>query len=180
MTNPTLRIIPIHPDKSRMDVSVMYHNLYKVTLKNGDVWAVDPTAAQFGYPSPLWPFHDLVKNRSTEVNEGEGLGHIRFITYKGRGHDPHRYFIAKKLAQEELAALIDAKIPQLAQGLGGKLGNILKGSDAAFEKAKEVLLTQLGDWIKASLLHLYLPTQILKRAQMIEAKISKDKEDGPW
>ena len=44
----TFQIIPITANRDILETPNI-HWLYRVTLKNGDVWAVDPSGAQFGY-----------------------------------------------------------------------------------------------------------------------------------
>jgi hypothetical protein len=43
---------PDHSPKINTPQSI-YHNIYRVVLKHGKVWTIDPTGAQFSYYKPL-------------------------------------------------------------------------------------------------------------------------------
>jgi len=48
--NPKLRISLTFPNGHQIDPpDSLYHNLYRITLKNEEIWAVDTTGAQYGY-----------------------------------------------------------------------------------------------------------------------------------
>ena len=56
LINQKRRIYPILPSGAQIDLpEPLPHNLYRVTLKNGEIWAVDTTGAQYGYAEPLCP-----------------------------------------------------------------------------------------------------------------------------
>lgn len=56
--NLKLRISLILPDGHQIDPPNSFHNLYSVTLKNREIWAVDTTGARYGYADPLRPRRD--------------------------------------------------------------------------------------------------------------------------
>ena len=58
-----------------------------------------------------------------------------------------------------------------------KLNAILRGSDAAFKQAKNRLLDQLKDHLKASMTKLYTPEQITRRNKVIECQLSQNMAD---
>lgn len=133
MINQKLQISPIPPNGHQIDPpDPIFHNPYKATLKNGDIWAVDTTGAQYGYPDPLCPWRDFEQRRSGKSNRKCEFGKIRHQVYQSYGMFPARHMVAQKIEKQELTKALEEKISALAREHGGKLNAILKGSDAAF------------------------------------------------
>jgi len=49
LINQKVRISLISNGQQIDPLGSSFHNLYRVTLKNGEIWAVDTTGAQHGY-----------------------------------------------------------------------------------------------------------------------------------
>jgi hypothetical protein len=116
------------------------HNLYRVTLKNGEIWAIDTTGTQYGYPDPLCPWRNFEQHRTGKIYRESEFGYIRHDAYQSYGAYPVRPMVTQKIEKEELAKALEEKIPALAQEYGGKMDAMLRGSDAAFKQAKERIL----------------------------------------
>jgi hypothetical protein len=154
----------------------LLHNVYRVTLKNGEIWAIDTTGAQYGYADPLYPWHDL-EHRSVTTNRELNFGDIRHHIYPAYETFPSRHMVTEKIEKEELTRAIEEKIPELAQQHRGKLSFILKGSDSAFEQAKNRFLDQLEGHIRASVARLHTPEQITRRNNKVDSQLAKNARD---
>jgi hypothetical protein len=172
-----LRISAILPSGHQIYPSESFHNLYRATLKNGEIWAVDTTGAQYGYADPLCPWHDFEQYRSNKINRECEFGYIRHQVYQSHAMLPVRCMVAQKIEKEELTKALEEKIPALAGEHGGKLNAILRGSDAAFKQAKDRFLDQLEDHLKASMTKLYALEQITRRNKEIECQLSQNMAD---
>jgi hypothetical protein len=168
-----LRISTILPTGRQIDPQT-FHNLYRVTLRNGEIWAVDTTGAQFGYTDPLSPWHDFEQYRSGKINRECEFGYIRHQVYQSHARFPLRQALAQKIEKEELTKALEEKIPSLAKEHGGKLNAILRGSDAAFKQAKDRFLDQLEDHLRESVTKLYALEQITRRNKEIEYQLSQN------
>ena len=147
------------------------HYLYKVTLKNGEVWAVDPTGSQYGYPDPLCPWHSLEQRRSYKVGGIEMYGALKQQAYQAGRTIPMRHFVAEMTEKRALTEKIENKIPALAEACEN---NILGGTDANSEKAKHRFLDQLDGHLRVSMSELSAPGQIAGRNKMIDAQMAEN------
>lgn len=173
VANPELQLITLQKNGTEIRFpGNEFHNLYKITLGNGDVWALDPTCAQFGHSSPLQPWHDFLWYRATKINNEYDFGYMRSPEFNKNTSYTDRFMLAHETEKLELAGLIDGKIPELASKYNGKLENILKGSDATFAKAKDVFLAQLDVYLSIFMIEMYTPEQIARRANVVEAQFS--------
>jgi hypothetical protein len=176
--NRKLQISLVFPDGHHIDPpDLLFHNLYRVTLKNGEVWAIDTTGAQYGYADPLCPWRDFEQHRSSKINRECEFGYIRHQVFQKFGMFPARQMVAQKVEKQDLVKALEEKIPAWAQEYGGKLNAILRGSDAAFKQAKNRFLDQLEDHIKASMTKLYTPEQITRRNKVVECQLSQNVAD---
>jgi hypothetical protein len=169
-----LRISAILPSGHQIDPPESFHNLYRVTLKSGEIWAVDTTGAQYGYADPLCPWHYFEQYRSSKINRECEFGYIRHQVYQSHAMFPVRNIVAQRIEKEELTKALQEKIPALAREHGGKLNAILRGSDSAFKQAKDRFLDQLEDHIKASVIKLYALEQVIRRNKEIECQLSQN------
>ena len=87
---------------------------------------------------------------------------------------PVRHSVAQMTEKQELSEAIEEMIPALAQTCGGKLNVILRGSDAAFKKAKDIFLDQMEDHLRACMTKLYAPDQIARRVKSIDSQFSQN------
>ncbi|KAL1966245.1 hypothetical protein VTN77DRAFT_4598 [Rasamsonia byssochlamydoides] len=177
MINPKLRFSLIHLNGHQIDLPNSFHNLYRVTLKNGEIWAVDTTGAQYGYANPLCPWRDFEQYRLGKINRVCEFGYIRHQVYQSYGMFPERHMVAQEIEKQELTRALEEKIPALAREHGGKLNAILKGSDTAFKQAKDRFLDQLEDYLRASMTKLYAPEQMMRRNKEVECQLSQNMAD---
>jgi hypothetical protein len=153
------------------------HNLYRVTLPNGEIWAIDTTGAQFGYPDSLCPWRDFEQHRSSKINRECELGHIRHQAYQSYRMFPVRFMVAQTVEKQDLTKALESKIPVWALECGGKLDTILRGSDAAFKQAETRLLDQFEDHLKATMVELYTPEQTTRRSKVVEGQLPMNLAD---
>lgn len=178
MNNRKLHIFSVMPTGHTIgSPDALFHNLYRVTLKNGEIWAVDPTGAQYGNADSPCPWHDYAQRWAIEINRECEFGYIRNQAYTSYGMFPQRHMIAQTMEKQELTKLLEEKIPLLAREHGGKLNAMLAGSDAIFRQAKERFLDMLGNHLKVSLDKLYSPDRIARRNKEIERQLSKNMAD---
>ncbi|KAF7622426.1 hypothetical protein AFLA_008963 [Aspergillus flavus NRRL3357] len=111
------------------------HIIYRVVLKSGGMWAMDPSGAQYGFSECLYTWSDFEKYRTGKVHSENSLGYHRgeMSRFNGYGLD------VSDMVLLNLTSALDEKIPALANVYGGKLKLILQGSDATFQKAKNEL-----------------------------------------
>lgn len=177
MIDPKLRVSTIFSNGHQADPQNSFHNVYRVTLKNGEIWAVDTTGAQYGYADPLCPRRDFEQHRSCKINREYEFGYIRHQAYRSYGMFPVRHMVAQTIEKQELTKALEEKIPASAREHGGKLNAVLKDSDAAFKQAKDRFLDQFEDYLKASMTKLYAPEQMMRRNKEVESQVSQNMAD---
>ncbi|KAB8262947.1 hypothetical protein BDV32DRAFT_147123 [Aspergillus pseudonomiae] len=151
------------------------HNVYRVKLKSGEIWVIDPSGAQYGFAECLYTWRNFAKDRLGGIHREDKLGYQRVET--SRDHTEHSEFCLQVFDMEllELASALDEKIPTLAKVCGGNLKLILQGSDPAFEKAKDELLDQLGRCVDLCLEEVFAAERIVKRSMLAEGRIARQK-----
>ncbi|MCJ1394153.1 hypothetical protein MMC18_007031 [Xylographa bjoerkii] len=175
MIDRKLQISLVLPTGHQIDSpDTFFHNLYRVTLKNGEIWAVDTTGAQYGYTDPISPWRDFEQHRSGKIIREHEFGYIRHQAYPSHKRFPMRQMVVQKIEKQELAEALEVQIPALAREHGGKLNAILRGSDAAFKQAKDRFLDQLEAHIRRSMTKLYAPEQITRRNKEVERQLSQN------
>jgi hypothetical protein len=176
--NPKLCVIALMPPGGHPVYPQEFpHNLYRVTLKNGEVWAVDPSGAQHGHTDPLCPWHDFERQRSSKITDKYEFGYIRYQLYQSYGTFAERLMVVQSVEKLGLTKALEENIPALAREHKGELNTILKGSDAAFNQAKIKFLDQFEDCVKASMAKLYAPEQIARRNEEIKRQLSLNMAD---
>jgi hypothetical protein len=143
----------VHPDG-------LSHNLYRVTLKNGEKWAIDVTGAQFGYPEPLCPWQDYIMTRVKKIKKEQAFGAVRrdFSTNGAMQVRPEKL---------ELAKMLEDKITEWAgeYGPGGLFNAILNGSDAAFKAARDKFLNVFNKHVNSSMIEVFSPKNVARRVE---------------
>ncbi|GAB1205564.1 hypothetical protein APSETT445_004241 [Aspergillus pseudonomiae] len=149
------------------------HNVYRVTLKSGEIWVIDPSGAQYGFVECLYTWRDFAKDRLGGIHREDKLGYQRVET--SRDHTEHSEFCLQVFDMEllELASALDEKIPTLAKVCGGDLKLILQGSGTAFQKAKNELLDQLGRCVDLCLEEVFSPERIVERSMLADRRIAR-------
>ena len=138
---------------------------------------MDTTGAQYGYPDPFCPWPGFEQRRLWKVVLDSELGAIRQQAYQMNEMMPVRRIVAEMTEKRDLTEAIEEKIPTLAQACGGNLNVIVRGSDAAFKRAKDRFLDQLEDHLRVSMTNLYSPDQIARRNQRIDSYLPQLKPD---
>jgi hypothetical protein len=131
------RIFTNAPSGSQMLPQDSIHDIYKVSMKNGEVWAVDITEAQYGHRQILHRWQNYQKKRCARINEQRHFGYLRLNNESPVG--------------EALLKAIDGMIPNWAEPYGGQLSKVLNGSDAEFQAATKDFLSQIEAKVQASL-----------------------------
>ena len=178
LNEPKFRIsVLVHEGERPIRPSKDYHNLYRVTLKNGEVWAVDTTGAQFGYVNSLYPWHDFEQRRLGQIWAEHTFGHERYKGYQSIALDAIKNVLARKIELKELSEALEDKIPALAAEFGPKLHTIWRGSDAAFQQAKAKFMNQLDNSMRSIMAEMYTAAQIMRRNKEVECMVSKNMVD---
>ncbi|KAA8576643.1 hypothetical protein EYC84_006732 [Monilinia fructicola] len=174
--SPKLQICHTIAGSSVVNPPCLSHDLYRVTLNNGEEWAVDCTGVQYGYTEPLCSWSHISQHRLSKINAVNAFGYARQKPcHLGEiKHPIVRMVVSKKeQAQRELAMALNKKIPELAQEYGGKLNAILEGSDAVFERAKDSFSAQLNDYVMAAVSKQNDHEQILRRSKEMDEFLSQ-------
>ncbi|OGM44108.1 hypothetical protein ABOM_007281 [Aspergillus bombycis] len=148
------------------------HNVYRVTLTNGEIWVIDPSGAQYGFTECLYTWHDFAKRRLCRSHREDELGYQRVKASQGYVQCNEHYFLALEMELLELAPALDEKIPALTKVCGGNLKLILQGSHAAFQKAKNELLDQLDKCVDLCVDEIHSPEQMVKRSLLVNRCIA--------
>lgn len=172
MINQKRRICPILQSGAQIDLpEPLPHNLYRVTLKNGEIWAIDTTGAQYGCAEPLCPWRDFEQQRVSKINRECEFGYMWHLFYQPT------VFAVAQLEQQELAKLLENKIPVWAREYGGNFNAILRGSDSVFKAAANKFLGQFEYDLGISITELHTPEKIERRAEKVKSEMSLNVAD---
>lgn len=164
-----------HGPKINMPHS-MCHNVYRVVLKQGEVWAIDTTGAQFGYHEPLCSWGSF-QQRISKIDNVNELGYTRHTVFYKCTKYPVKALVSQQVEKEELLKALEHWLAVWVAQHGGKLNAILQGPEAAFESTKHEFLEQLSAHVKKSVARMYTPIEISKRAKEVEARIAQNQAD---
>ncbi|KAF6807997.1 set domain-containing protein 5 [Colletotrichum sojae] len=139
-TSPSITFteVEVRPAKQKLHVSSAAldaacsaggssHQIYKIAMENGELWAMNVTAAQHGYSdaSLLLPWSAYVKERSGSVD-----GEWRLGTHRNKPEDvwknSHRNPPPVLAQAQALARELDSQFPILAAANGGSFPALLK------------------------------------------------------
>jgi len=101
---------PAHGPKINPPQS-MYHNVYRVVLKHGEIWAIDPTGAQFGYYKPLCSW-GIFQQRISKVGRMMELGYIRHKAFYNHAKYPVEFIVSQQAEKEELVKTLEDWLPK--------------------------------------------------------------------
>lgn len=135
---------------------------------------MDITGAEYGYPGPLSPWLDFALHRSSKINRESDFGYVRRQVYRQYGSFPLRHTVAHTIEKLEVTKALEERIPAWAQERGGKLNPVLRGTDVTFKQAKDILLDQIVDHFRLSMVMLYSPEYFLRRVIEIESQLAKN------
>jgi len=74
---PRSRIIRVYPDGTSSDNHAYLHSFWKVTLINGDTYALDLTGAQYGWFEPAVSWNECIEHRCHELALSNRVGTAR-------------------------------------------------------------------------------------------------------
>ncbi|KAE8378074.1 hypothetical protein BDV26DRAFT_292553 [Aspergillus bertholletiae] len=147
------------------------HHIYRLMLKNGEVWAFDPSGAQYGFSEYLCPWADYAKQRLGGVHHEANLGYYRSEMRRCYYHCDARYLTIWRMELVDLASALEEKIAILLQAYGGSLQSLLRGSDAMFERAKDELLNQLAICVDLCVDETYNPERVTTRSLLVDCQM---------
>ena len=128
LTNCLLRVLTVSEAATHPEPPRNRHCVYKVTMKNGQMWAIDVTGAQYGYLDTLCPWSQYERERCDKIDSIRAFGYFR-----NQPKDPYGLLKGAKMAEEmALTEALDDQIPRWAQEYGGALNIILKGPEVTF------------------------------------------------
>jgi hypothetical protein len=171
MAKPKLRIYfnPTHGPSISTPQS-MYHNVYRVVLRQGEVWAIDPTGAQFGYYEPLCSWRSF-QQWISKVNRVVELGYIRHKVFHNFANYPVEIMVSRQAEQKDLVEIFEEWF--LARH-SGRLNVVLQESEVTFELTKHEFLEQLDSHVKGSLVGMCTPVEIAKRKEKVDAQLARN------
>ena len=110
------------------------HSIIKITLKNGEKYALDLSGAQFGHSDPLLPWERYVKTRAEYIEETKPLGSYRkrtkFLWKPKSGGE------GIVNCDEEIARIVNAAIDEW-QKTNGTLRDLLRLQEKQFMAKRE-------------------------------------------
>ena len=177
VTKPKLRICfkPAH-GPSMSTAQSMYHNVYRVVLRQGEAWAIDPTGAQFGYYEPLCSWGSF-QQRISKVDRVMELGHIRHKVFYNFAKHPVEFMVSRQAAQEDIVKKLEEWFLAREELHGGRFNGILQEPEATFESTKHEFLEQLDSYVKESLTAIYTPAETAKRKKRVDARLAQNLRD---
>ncbi len=152
--------------------------MYKVVLKQGETWAIDPTGAQFGYHEPLCSWKTF-QQRVTSVEKSLEFGSLRNKVFFCEGaKTPLKFVLSQLMETEQLVKIIEDWFSlSVKQKYNGNFKSILKEPEAKFLSSKQEFLAQLSAHVKNSVARLYVPAEIAKRTKEVDARVARNQAD---
>jgi hypothetical protein len=144
----------------------LFHNIYRITLKNGEMWAIDVTGAQYGYAGPLRPWREFEQQEVIKINRECELG------YMGRYCQGPILGVCQ-LEKQELRQLIEARAPEWSQDCRA----LLRGSDSASQSATNKFLEQFEKHVEISMTGLFSPERVARRSRDFRRELSSNIHD---
>ena len=154
----------------------MYHNMYRMVLRQGEVWAIDPTGAQFGYYEPLCSWKSF-QQRISKVNRVTELGYIRHKVFYNFAKYPVEIMVSRQAEQKDLVEKLEEWFLARVTLDSGRLNVVLQEPEATFELAKHEFLEQLDSHVKRSLVGMCTPVEIAKRKERVDAQLARNLAD---
>jgi hypothetical protein len=164
--------------QSSPDISTpqtMYHNVYRVVLRQGEVWAIDPTRAQFGYYKPLCSWKSF-QQRISKINRVIELSYIRHKVFHNFANYPVEIMVSR---QAEQKGLVEISEEWFLARHSARLNVILQEPEVTFELTKHEFLEQLDSHVKRSLIGMCTPVEIAKRKEKVDAPLARNLANLP-
>ena len=117
------------------------HYIYKVSMKNGETWAVDVTEAQYGHHQLMYRWRNYEQENCAKITERRQFGYLR---------SAHGSFRDSPITKA-LVEAIEQQIPYWVKEYGGRLNNILKGPEKRFQAQKQGFLNNFESHVQKSL-----------------------------
>ena len=122
------------------------HAVIKLTLNNGEQYALDISGAQFGYRTPLIPWTQYFDSRVDSVTQTKHLGdHRRRSKFLVKPDEEGNGGV--KACNEEVAEVINTAIEEW-QKKDIKLKDMLRLQDSAFTSKQEEFLRSIEESIE--------------------------------
>ncbi|KAK1840036.1 set domain-containing protein 5 [Colletotrichum chrysophilum] len=137
---PAKMSIRVSSDPSTACGQRVAHQIYKVSLENGELWAMDITGAQHGRSDLLVPWSTYVEGRSTAINRECSLG---FFRSRPARESLHWMSPALSMQVMVLAGAFDQAIPRLVTAHGGSMQTLLTGSGTTYQSTAQRFLGDL-------------------------------------
>ena len=129
-------IVTRYPDGLRDSNATYRHCIIRITLKNGEEYALDISGAQYGFPQPLSPWKHYIDAHVQNIEDVKPLGYHRkqfkFVRKPERGCN------GVKTCDEEIAEVVNAAIEQW-QKANGKLRDLLRLHEGMFIRKRGAL-----------------------------------------
>lgn len=167
---------PTHRPHTNTPQSI-HHNVYRVELKQGEVWVIDPTGAQFGYYEPLCSWGSF-QQRISKVDRVNELGYIRHKVFYNHIRYPIKSMVSQQAEKEVLVKAVEYWLFMWVTPHSGKFNAMLQGSEAIFDGEKHMFLERLSAHIKESLARMYVPAELAKRTKEVEAQVARNRGDS--
>ncbi|KAF4894958.1 SET domain-containing protein 5 [Colletotrichum fructicola] len=172
---PAKMSIRVSSDPSASCGQRVAHQIYKVSLENGELWAMDITGAQHGRSDLLVPWSTYVEGRSTAINRECSLG---FFRSRPARESLHWMSPALSMQAMALAGAFDQAIPRLMTAHGGSMQTLLAGSGTTYQSTAQQFLGDLEVRLRdivAKPLTTEVPTSMSQKPYRIMAVDGKGK-----
>ena len=139
--------IVIHYLNGEKDINTSYrHAIIRITLRNGEMFALDLSGAQYGYSDPLSPWERYMGDRVRDIEDMKPLGCYR----KRSKHlwEPQCESEGVKTFNEEVADVINAAIDEWEE-TRGRLGKMLRLEQDNFIRQRDDLFYIIEQSIEA-------------------------------
>ncbi|MCJ1464852.1 hypothetical protein MMC07_003467 [Pseudocyphellaria aurata] len=136
--NCRLRLIVVTPD-GKQDLRHISHELFRVTNRNGEMFALDVTGAQYGYYEPVVPWVIYQRERIASINKIVAFG------------DVPKFTIFRTCRDELYDEILRCARPALTNALRNwqsrndlALNRLLTFADADFVRTRDELFVQVA------------------------------------
>lgn len=135
---PLKMIRPNGPDNNDYE-----HEIMQVTLKTGEVYAVDITGAQHGYYDSVYPWHRYLQTRVRSTGELLSFGASKAKYCGAEWCGQPGYKGAVKIMHREFAVAFDRAVGEWqAKGVG--VAEMLRMGEEGFVRTREELMRHVG------------------------------------
>jgi hypothetical protein len=145
------------------------------SLSTAEIYAIDPTGAQFGHTLPVMPWREYVQKRVGCITRETGFGVMTQML-------KNPTIFLPTLESQELSKAFASQITDWAEVYGGKLSGVLVGTESAFEIAMYALVDKVEQHFKGYLATMYTPEKCFMRgiaiARVKESALTNPSANG--